>query len=177
MDAGKGNDSDLENLVKDFTVELNELTISAALKVRMRELLGAYGRRVLTWKKEQANAQSDGVIAKVLSFIEGATGNKLVARVDFGVDIKLAKLVQASVGKVVKDKAVMIISADPNEDRYMVVSFSPKGFNEIDCKLWALSALEGLDAKGGGKSDSAQYTVEGISSIDSVVAKATIFNA
>jgi alanyl-tRNA synthetase len=68
----------------------------------------------------------------------------------------------------------MILSADLDNDRFMLLAFAPKGV-EVDCKEWVLSSLIGLDAKGGGKNDSAQYTVDGISSIPSVMDKAKSF--
>ena len=172
--AGDGKESDLEEQVKQLTIELNEMAISASVKIRMREVLSSYSKRVVAWKKEQANAQSDALISQVLVAADGIVGNRVICRMDFGLDIKLAKLVQTSVSKVLKDKCVMILSADLDNDRFMLLAFAPKGV-EVDCKEWVLSSLIGLDAKGGGKNDSAQYTVDGISSIPSVMDKAKSF--
>jgi len=171
---GNGKESDLEEQVKQLTNELNELSISASVKIRMREVLNSYSKRVVAWKKEQASAQSDAVITQVLAVAASIDGNRVICRIDFGIDMKLAKLVQTSVSKVLKDKCVMILSADIDVDRFMLIAFAPKGI-DIDCKDWVLSSLSGLDAKGGGKIDSAQYTVDGISSITSVMDKAKSF--
>ena len=172
--AGNGKESDLEEEVKQLTAELNELSISASVKIRMREVLGSYSKRVVAWKKEQASAQSDSVISQVLAAADGNLGNKLICRVDFGLDMKLAKLVQTAVSKALKDKCVMILSAEVDSDRFMLIAFAPKG-TDVDCKDWALASLAGLEPKGGGKNDSAQYTADGISSIASVMEKASLF--
>ena len=68
----------------------------------------------------------------------------------------------------------MILSADKDTDRFMLLAFAPKGA-DMNCKDWASVSLASLNAKGGGKNDSAQYTVDGISFIASVMEKASNF--
>ena len=50
-----------------------------------------------------------------------------------------------------------------------------KGTSIVDCKAWVAAATEGTGGKGGGKKDSAQSTVSGISSIEAVLEKAKTF--
>jgi alanyl-tRNA synthetase len=45
----------------------------------------------------------------------------------------------------------------------------------VDCKAWAAAATAGTDGKGGGKPDSAQFTVPGVSHVDAVMEKAKQF--
>lgn len=174
-DAGSMDGGTLENEVKTLKADLENITVSAVLKNEMREILAAYGKKVVAWKKEQVAEQTTVVVEKVIAAALSAEGNKVVCRVDFGVNGKIVKAVQAAYGKKIKDKALMIISADVSDDRYMVATFAPKGFEGIDCKAWALSATEGTGGKGGGKKGSAQVTVSSISSIEGVIAKARNF--
>ena len=99
----------------------------------------------------------------------------VVVRCDFGVDGKIAKAITAAYGKKIKDKALMLVSADVDADKFMVVAFAPKGMEDIDCHAWVVAATEGTKGKGGGKADSAQFTVPGVSLIDSVLEEAKCY--
>lgn len=172
-EAGKLQGTELESQVKLLTVELEGLSISAAKKIQFRETLGTYGKQVVAWKKKHAAEQTTKVVEKVIEVANTVTdGNKVVVRCDFGVDGKVAKAVTAAYGKKVKDKALLLVSADESADRFMVIAFAPKGMKDVDCKAWAVAATEGTKGKGGGKKDSAQFTVPGVGCIDDVLAKA-----
>ena len=93
-------------------------------------------------------------------------GDKVVVRCDFGVNGKVAKAVTTAYGKKVKDKALLMVSADEAADRFMVVAFAPKGMKGVDCKSWVVAATEGTNGKGGGKKDSAQFSVPGVSLVE-----------
>jgi alanyl-tRNA synthetase len=172
--AGEMSGENLEEQIKVLTVELNGLAISATLKSRMRDVLSNYSKTVVAWKKEQAAGKTQNVVDDMIATVESSEGLKVVCRVDFGVDGKVAKAVQTAVGKKIKDKAILFVSADEGADRFMVVAFAPKGLN-VDCKAWVAAATEGTDGKGGGKVDSAQSTVPGIANLDGVLAKARSF--
>jgi len=172
-EVGKLQGTDLESQVKLLTVELEGLSISAAKKIQFRETLGTYGKQVVAWKKKHAAEQTTKVVEQVIEVANTVTdGNKVVVRCDFGVDGKVAKAVTAAYGKKVKDKALLLVSADESADRFMVITFAPKGMKDVDCKAWAVAATEGTKGKGGGKKDSAQFTVPGVGCIDDVLAKA-----
>jgi alanyl-tRNA synthetase len=170
--AGELEGLDLEAQVKLLTVELEGLSISAAKKIALRETLGAYGKRVVAWKKKHAAEQTARVCALVVEEASKTEGNKVVVRCDFGVDGKVSKAVTGAYGKKVKDKALLMVSADEATDRFMVVAFAPKGMKDVDCKAWVAAATEGTGGKGGGKKDSAQFTVPGVAKIDGVLEKA-----
>jgi alanyl-tRNA synthetase len=68
----------------------------------------------------------------------------------------------------------MMVSADIDANRFLVLAMAAKGV-DVDCKAWCNAATEGTDAKGGGKKDSAQYSVENNSLADGVVEKAQKF--
>jgi len=166
---------ELEEETKSLSTELNSLSISASLKTQLREILATYGKDVVAWKKARAASQTAEVTSKVIAEAVNAPGSKVVCRVDFGVDGKVAKAVMSAFGKKVKNKAFLLVSADVKADRFMIVAYAPKGENVVDCKAWVAAASEGTGGKGGGKKDSAQYTVNGCGNIDSVLDKAGKF--
>jgi alanyl-tRNA synthetase len=170
--AGKLEGLELEDAIKKLTVELNTLSISASLKVQLRDTLGSYAKKVVAWKKVKAAAKTAEVTAEVIAAAESAEGEKIILRVDVGTDTKAAKAIQQAVGKKIKDKAFFLVSADEAADRYIALAFCHKSLKSVDCKAWAMAATEGTGAKGGGKKDSAQFTISGVSSLDSVLAKA-----
>jgi len=163
---------ELDEAVKTLVVELSTLSISAALKVQLRDTLTSYAKKVVTWKKEKAAAKTTEVTDEVIAAADASQDEKIVLRVDVGVDTKAAKAIQQAVGKKIKDKAFFLVSSDEESDKYMALAFCHKSMKSIDCKAWAIGATEGTGAKGGGKKDSAQYTISGVSSIESVLAKA-----
>jgi len=173
--AGNLEGLELENEIKKLMVELSSLSISASLKIKLRDILSGYSKRVNSWKKERFAAQTAEVSAKIISAASETNKNKVICRVDFGIDGKIAKGVQSNFGKKIKDKAFLLISADEAADKFMVIAFTPKGSKIVDCKAWATSAIDGTGGKGGGKKDSAQYTINGISSISDVMKRASIF--
>jgi len=174
-EAGKLEGLELEASVKLLTVELDGLSISAGRKVRLRETLGSYGKRVVAWKKKDAAERTSKVVELVVEAAGSVEGNRVVVRCDFGVNGKVAKAVTAAYGKKVKDKALLVVSADEAADRFMVVAFAPKGMKGVDCKAWVAAATEGTNGKGGGKKDSAQSTVSGVGSLEGVLEKARSF--
>ena len=174
-EAGKLDGLQLETQIKLLATELGGLSISAAKKIELRETLGAYGKQVVAWKKKHAAEQTAKVVDLVVEAAGLTDGNKVVIRCDFGVDGKVAKAVTGAYGKKIKDKALLIVSADESADRFMVIAFAPKGVKDVDCKAWVTAATEGTKGKGGGKKDSAQMTVPGCGAVDGVLEKARSF--
>jgi alanyl-tRNA synthetase len=58
--------------------------------------------------------------------------------------------------KEIQRKAIVIVSADDESNRFLVLAMAAKGVDG-DCKAWCNAATKGTDANGGGKKDSAQY--------------------
>jgi alanyl-tRNA synthetase len=165
---------ELEQAVKGLTQELDALIISTVKKSSFRDTLADMLKKVLAWKKEKLAGQADEIQAEAIAAGEAAEGNKVVFRFDFGLDNKLGKKIGTAFTKKIKDKAIMIISADSDSNRFLVLSMAPKGV-DVDCQAWCVAATEGTDGKGGGKKDSAQYTVPDVSLVDGVVDKAKKF--
>ena len=164
----------LEAEIKVLTVDLEKLEISTFKKTEMRDSLTALTKKVIAYKKEQLAGKTDEIKALAIAAGEGCEGNKVVFRYDFGIDGKLAKNVGQAFGKKLKDKALLLVSADEDSDRFLVFAMAPKGV-DVDCKAWVTAAAEGTGGKGGGKKDNAQFTVPGIGSVESVLAKAKAF--
>jgi len=173
--AGELEGLALEEAIKKFTVELNEVSISAVLKTKLRDVLSSYGKQVLAWKKEKSAAQAAKVAEEVLAAAAASDSDKIVLRINVGADTKASKSIQTAVGKKVKDKAFFLVSADEATDRFIALAFCHKSMKSVDCKAWVMTATEGTGGKGGGKKDSAQFTIKGVSSLDSVLEKAKSF--
>merc|ERR1712232_111907 len=164
----------LEAKTKVLSVELEGLVMSAVKKIEFREKLAAMTKKVIAWKKKRLAGMTDEIKAKAIAAGEATEGSKVVFRFDFGIEGKLAKNVATAFGKKLKDKALMLVSADTDGDRFLVMAMAPKGV-DVDCKAWVTAATEGTGGKGGGKKDSAQFTVPGVSKVDGVMEKAKQF--
>ena len=160
--------------MKQLIGELESLSISAAKKVEYKETLSALAKKVFLIKKKKIAGLTEEIKAKIIEAGEKAEGTKVVFRFDFGVDGKLAKSVTQAFGKKIKDKALMLISADKTLNKFLVMTFTPKGV-DVDCKAWATASTEGTGGKGGGKKDSAQFTCPDVSKIGGVMEKAKQF--
>jgi alanyl-tRNA synthetase len=172
-EAGSLKGEDLEAAVKALSQELDALVISTVKKTAFRETLAGYLKEVLAFKKERMAGMVDEIKAKAIEAGQSAEGNKVVFRFDFGLDAKLGKNVATAFTKKIEDKAIMLISADEDSDRFLVMAMAPKGV-DVDCKAWCTAATDG-HGKGGGKKDSSQFTVAGLSLLDSVLEKAKGF--
>ena len=162
---------ELEALVKSLTEECNNLVVSTVKKVAFRETIAGFLKKVMAWKKAKMAGMTDEIKAKAIEAGEATEGNKVIFRYDFGLNAKLGKNVGTAFTKKIKDKAIMIISADADANRFLVLAMAPKGL-DVDCKAWCAAATEGMGGKGGGKKDSAQMTVSDVSLVDSAVEKA-----
>jgi len=163
---------ELEAQVKLLSQELDALQISAVKKAGFRDQLSEYGRQVVAYKKAHVASLATDVTEKAVAEAQTTEDNKVVVRFDFGTDGKIAKQITQHYGKQVKDKALMIVSADTDADKCLVVTFAPKGMKDFDCKAWAAAATEGTGAKGGGKKDSANFSVPGAGNADAMADKA-----
>jgi alanyl-tRNA synthetase len=163
---------ELELEVKTLGTELNALQISAVKKAYFRDMISNFAKQVVAYKKEKVSEMATEVVAKAIAEASTTESNKVVIRFDFGTDGKVAKSIITSYGKNVKDKALMLISADIEEDKCLVVAYAPKGMDSIDCKAWVTATIAGTDGKGGGKQDSANFQVPGAANADSLVQKA-----
>ncbi len=162
---------ELEALVKTLTLECDALVISTVKKVAFRETIAGFLKKVMAWKKAKMAGMVDEIKAKAIEVGEATEGNKVVFRYDFGLNAKLGKNVGTAFTKKIKDKAIMIISADADADRFLVLAMAAKGL-DVDCKAWVTAVTEGTNGKGGGKKESAQSTVPDVSLVDSIVEKA-----
>jgi len=167
---------DLEQEIKVLTTDLNAAAISAASKIKIRNQLAEFSKAVVAWKKDQSTKLTQEVVETALLAASKAEGlYDAVCRFDFGIDGKLAKSVMTAFGKQCSDKAFLMVTAEESSDRFMVFSFAPKGC-DVDCKSWVAAATAGTEAKGGGKKDSAQSTVEGCSNIYMVLEQARAYS-
>ena len=168
------SDDKLEAEIKVLSVELEKLEISTFKKVEMRDALGKLTKKVIAYKKQRLAGMTDEIKALAIAAGEATEGTKVVFRYDFGVEGKLAKSIAQAFGKKLKDKALLLISADNDTDRFLVMAMAPKGV-DVDCKAWVTAATDGTGGKGGGKKDNAQMTVPGVSHVDGVIEKAKAF--
>eukprot|EP00980_Cylindrotheca_fusiformis_P028004 scaffold22575_cov141-Cylindrotheca_fusiformis.AAC.35 len=174
LSAAEGMEDGLEAKIKELTLELDGLAISASKKIEFRDTIAKLTKKVIQMKKKRLAGMTDEIKAKAIAAGEATEGTKVIFRFDFGLEAKVAKSVTQAFGKAVKDKALMLVSADEDSNRFLVMTAAPKGV-DVDCKAWAAAATEGTGGKGGGKKDSAQFTVPDVSLVDSVMEKAKNF--
>jgi alanyl-tRNA synthetase len=175
LKAAEGlKDAELESTVKLLTVDLEGLTMSAVKKIECRDTISKLTKKVIAFKKQRLAGMTDEIKAQAIAAGEGTDGNKVVFRFDFGLDGKLAKGIAAAFGKKLKEKALLLVSADEDSNRFLVFAMAGKGV-DVDCKAWVTAATAGTEGKGGGKKDSAQFNVPDISLIESVIEKAKQF--
>lgn len=165
---------ELEANVKLLSSELDGLAVSAVKKLDFRGKIAVLTKKFLAFKKKRLAGMTDEIKEKAIAAGEACEGNKVVFRFDFGCEGKIAKNVTQAFTKKIKDKALMLISADEDSDRFLIMAVAPKGL-DVDCKAWATAATEGTEGKGGGKKDSCQITVPGVSNVEGVIEKANKF--
>jgi len=169
--ASKLEGEELEALVKILSMECDSSIVSTVKKSFFRVTIAGLLKKVMTFQKQRMAGMTEEIKAKAIAAGEATEGNKVIFRFDFGANAKLGKNVAVAFTKKIKDKAIMIISADSHADRFLVMTLAPKGV-DVDCKSWCIAATEGTNGKGGGKKDSAQFTVPDVSLVDSVIDKA-----
>lgn len=172
--ADKLDGDALDAKVKILKQELNELSISTVKKSSFRDKITELTKKVIALQKKKAAGAADEVVAKAVEAAGSASGNKVVLRHDFGTGGKVWKGIATAFGKKVKDKALLVVSADAGADRFLVAAMAPKGL-DVDCKAWVTAATDGTGAKGGGKKDGATMNVTGLTHVDSVLEKAKGF--
>lgn len=165
---------ELEAMVKILSAELDTILVSAVKKAQFRDELANFTKKVIAFKKDRNAELAEEVVEKAIGLAESTEGSKIVLRYDIGCDGKTVKSVLTAFSKKVKDKALLLVSADTDAGKYMIAAIAPKDL-DVDCKAWIAGSTEGVDAKGGGKKDSAQSQVVGLDTIDDVLSKAQSF--
>eukprot|EP00560_Eucampia_antarctica_P000408 CAMPEP_0197832892 /NCGR_PEP_ID=MMETSP1437-20131217/16697_1 /TAXON_ID=49252 ORGANISM="Eucampia antarctica, Strain CCMP1452" /NCGR_SAMPLE_ID=MMETSP1437 /ASSEMBLY_ACC=CAM_ASM_001096 /LENGTH=972 /DNA_ID=CAMNT_0043436529 /DNA_START=189 /DNA_END=3107 /DNA_ORIENTATION=+ len=170
--------NELESQVKLFLEAVNTAAISAVTKAELRLKLESCAKRVIANKKKQEKQKTQKIVAQVLEAAkQSKDNNKIVLQIDFGIDGKVAKAVQAAYGKdaISSQVACLLITSCQQQNKFMVVAFTGKKNKSVDCKAWATAAIQGTNGKGGGKKDSAQFQVMDLKLIGSVKDKANSF--
>eukprot|EP00592_Proboscia_alata_P017398 CAMPEP_0194396058 /NCGR_PEP_ID=MMETSP0174-20130528/124774_1 /TAXON_ID=216777 /ORGANISM="Proboscia alata, Strain PI-D3" /LENGTH=996 /DNA_ID=CAMNT_0039192075 /DNA_START=186 /DNA_END=3176 /DNA_ORIENTATION=+ len=173
-DAKELTGAALEAEVKRLGAEVTVAIISTVTKTKLKAVLQSYSKTILAWKKEQAAQRVKSILATATA---PTTTSNVVCRYDFGTDGKTAKTVMTQYQKQ-QEKPLLMISADETANRFLVFCVTPKGCakeQKVNCKAWAAAATEGTNGKGGGKADTAQFTVEGLEKLDGVLEKARAF--
>lgn len=169
---------ELESQIKLLKEELNLLAISSVKKVHYRDALNELTKQVLAYNKQKLAGMTDEIVNAAITAATEQGGNKIVFQYDFGCDGKVAKSVTQAFLKKTKDQALLLITADANDNKFMIVTCSPKSLSDIDCKAWIETSTNELSSdsvKGGGKKDSAVYYVTGLENITTVLEKAKLF--
>mmetsp|Transcript_16407 Transcript_16407/g.33447 ORF Transcript_16407/g.33447 Transcript_16407/m.33447 type:complete len:974 (+) Transcript_16407:24-2945(+) len=163
--------AELESESKKLKVELSTLAISVIAKNDLTVALAALQAKVKEWQTAQMAVKVDAAKAAAAASVSAAQAagkNKCVVRFDFGTDGKTATKILKAVAKGV---AVMLVSADASAGRYGAFASAPKGV-DVDCKKWIADTFDGIGGRGGGKPAQAQWSVEGLDSIDQALEKA-----
>lgn len=169
---------ELEAQIKILKEECNTLAISAVKKVHYRALLNELTKDVIAYKKQKMVGMTDDIVNATVTAATEQGGSNVVFRYDFGCDAKVAKSVSTAFLKKTNNQALMLITADEDENKFMIVTCSPKSLPDIDCKVWTEASTSELNAdsvKGGGRKDAAIYYVTGLENVTIVLEKAKLF--
>mmetsp|Transcript_23991 Transcript_23991/g.35484 ORF Transcript_23991/g.35484 Transcript_23991/m.35484 type:complete len:965 (+) Transcript_23991:130-3024(+) len=150
--------SDLEQLVKTLTQQVNDSKVSLPVKMELRQVLQSYQQRVLKEKKEKAAEEAKAIVQEALSLCTDDSDKIVLSTKE--LDGKTAKAVTQAFGKSNKTHALMLLSRQQSAGKILVVTAAPKG-HAVNCKTWVDTVCEGMNGKGGGKALSAQCTLEG----------------
>ena len=154
----------LEEGIKSLTNALNDSEISAVTKSSLRDQLTSLSKTLVTKKKEEEKAMTQQILEEIKSSSAAAgVNNKYVHSIsDFPVtNVKLAKSILTAFQKANPSVNLCLVLSSSSDKKILIASMSAKAKDAaVDCTVWLKSALEGLEGRGGGNKNAAQYTIE-----------------
>lgn len=177
--AGAKPDEELEAEVKQLSVRLGPLAISAVEKERFRQALEALVNRVKKYKKERLGRLRELALTAIeAAAAEAAQGGKaaVVQRIDFGADGKLSREVLDKAAKLHPAGCFLVLSADEETGKFGVYAGCPKEGAAVDPVAWVAATVEAAGGgRSGGKAPRAQGTADKLENIDAALAAAQKF--
>ena len=152
---------DLEQAVQSQNGLLDELTLPAAEKARLRDRLSAIQEVAKGKRKGMAKelaAQAVGQARDVAETARDAGDRVIVATLDIGGDRAAMQAALKVMQDTCPNAAVMLLSADHSEGKAAVMAGVPKPLIDAGLKAgdWVRETVGVLGGKGGGRPDSAQ---------------------
>merc|ERR1711871_364873 len=159
--------STFEDIIGKTRTELEEETLSTALKGNLRTQLEKIQKDIFNLKKAAMMSMVQDGIAKAKQEAADMVKNgqtKIILQMNIGSDSKGIKLAIGEIKKIAPGVAFIGLSAD--EEKISCFSFVPdEMITDVKANEWVAKTLEVVGGKGGGKPNMAQGSAA-ISSID-----------
>ncbi|CAL5868835.1 uncharacterized protein PFLUO_LOCUS3062 [Penicillium psychrofluorescens] len=145
-----------EQDAKQIQVDLNQLTISAIQKARLRERFLAINKKILDGQKAQQKLESKKALETITSYFESPDNQDkswLVARLPISANAKAVSESLNHVKSKLQNKTVYLLAADTEQGRvahgcYVSKELSDRGASASD---WAAAVSSAVGGKAGGK--------------------------
>ncbi|KAJ5825524.1 Translation elongation/initiation factor/Ribosomal beta-barrel [Penicillium riverlandense] len=145
-----------EQDAKQIQVDLNQLTISAIQKARLRERFLAINKKILDGQKAQQKLESKKALETITSYFQSPDNQDkswLVARLPISANAKAVSESLNHVKSKLQNKTVYLLAADTEQGRvahgcYVSKELSDQGASASD---WAAAVSSAVGGKAGGK--------------------------
>ncbi|MEQ8769805.1 MAG: alanine--tRNA ligase [Phycisphaerales bacterium] len=159
--AAKLPDAKLAEAVTDLTGELDQLTMSAALKARLRDEVGYLAERAKQAAKAAAAeraGQAQSMARQIASAAQSSMEPVVVSTIEAGSDRKALEAAANTVASACPALGVMLVSPDESEGKAAIMAVVPKALVSRGLKAgdWVKEVAAILGGKGGGRPEQAQ---------------------
>jgi len=163
--------------LKNLKLAINEATISAHLKPKLREDLSACDLKLSKVAKQLKKGDLDGIVNSAVGDANAAAAagrRHAVLKLD-GVD---PKSMQTLAQRVLKESgiAVLVFSVDEEADKVACIAAVPDEYSEsLSANSWLQTTLKKIDGRGGGKKNQAQGSGTGVDKVSEAIDEASAF--
>ena len=149
--------SQKEAEAKKIGVDLNNLTISALSKNKLREQFAKIQKSILDEQKAAAKADNKRVLDEVTKFFEDENNKFMVKKLDWSSNVNkaISEVIKTISGpkSALKDRSLYLFSASPDEGKVVHGCYVSEPFKNAgaDGPKWASAVTPVIGGKAGGK--------------------------
>ncbi|EUC48748.1 hypothetical protein COCMIDRAFT_86343 [Bipolaris oryzae ATCC 44560] len=142
---------------KKIGVDLNNLTISALSKNKLREQFGKIQKSILDEQKAAAKADNKRVLDEVTKFFEDENNKFMVKKLEWSSNVNkaISEVIKTISGpkSALKDRSLYLFSASPEEGKVVHGCYVSEPFKNAgaDGPKWASAVTPIIGGKAGGK--------------------------
>ncbi len=159
--AAKLPDVKLAEAVTELTNELDQLTMSAALKASLRDQVGHLAERAKRAAKAAAAeraGQAQSMARQIASAAQSSMEPVVVSTIEAGSDRKALEAAANTVASACPTLGIMLVSPDQSEGKAAIMAVVPKALVGRGLKAgdWVKEVAGIMGGKGGGRPEQAQ---------------------